>query len=77
MRDPPQALLAAPRSAERRVGTIRYELFMDDLPIWGFVGEFVEAQEETADMPKAEESARAAAPRSPSLPGWPGPLTPA
>ena len=50
---------------------------MDDLPIWGFVGEFVEAQEETADMPKAEESARAAAPRSPSLPGWPGPLTPA
>lgn len=35
---------------------------MDDLPIWGFVGEFVEAQEETADMPKADESVRAEAP---------------
>lgn len=33
---------------------------MDDLPIWGFVGEFVEGDKPQADGGKAEEAVRAA-----------------
>lgn len=37
----------------------RYELFMDDLPIWGFVGEYVEGDKAQADAGKAEDAVRA------------------
>lgn len=33
---------------------------MDDLPIWGFVGEYAEGEKAQADGGKAEEAVRAA-----------------
>lgn len=49
----------APRSVKEFHNAIKehywYELFMDDLPVWGFVGEYVSAETSAAEGGPSEE----------------------